>query len=1479
MSDAMRVRLKTSARQPGRHKGSRPAGFSPERQEARRFSGQAVQRQASPQELFDRATREPASALPHQQALEQRVGHSLSHVRVYSGPAAQTALQAMGAQAAARGHEILLAEADPGLEVLLHEVAHVLQSEQTAPATQQAVAPEDSPPEQEARGLAETARDGLAQGASTAAEPPLPGGVRAGLHPRTIALQRATQTDPYPALRQEWVVAPEQAFTATVAESPASEPASTAPTAQPAPAQAAPAPSAAAPTAAPVGEAAEPGAAATETPDLGEARAPEAGPTAAVQPQAGEAQAAAQAAAQATAALQNAKDVDELVEKFAAAPPTVKAQHAAQVGQRAGEFTQQDAAQIQSEAPELHAELNSPVQAPPPLRVESPPASPVTLEATTPPPAPEPDIPATPEARPFTGNQGVTNQLEQRLSSASDGESTARAAEVGQSLRDVQTSDPGVETSPGPPPTVPLEGDTDPARVQNQAQAGSQQAQQARTEAQQAVVQGPGPEQVQPRQMDETYSVPGLVQPKVSAPPTPEGPQQYLAMNLPPDVQASFDQAQAPAMQASLQGAQTQISQATQQRDQERESKTQQAQAEAERLSQDANQQQSQRVLEARQQIQGERQHTLEAQNQEVARVEGDIENRRGQDSQAIDGRVQSDQQQIQDRYTQTEQQAQDKVRNGEQQAEEKRQQAEHDAENQSWWDRAVNFIKDAFNALTRAIGAIFDAVRAAVNGLLDAAKAFAQRLIDAAAQFIKSAIAAFGEFLKGLVNTLLGDIFPGLAAALNRAIDAAVQLAERAVDQVANVLKEGINKLVEGLRAGLNAVINAYQAAVQTVLAVVEAAITGDWSALLKKVLEAVLRLIGVNPEEFYAFVGRAEETFQIIVNDPGGFLGHLLDAVVGGFRQFADNFLTHLQAGIIGWLTGALGGAGITIPEHFDLMGVLSLVQQILGLTWDRLREKAVRLIGEQAVSILEFVVSYLQTLIQGGWPALFERIQQDLSNLVDIVLDGIKNFLLERIVIAAITRLATLFNPVGAIVQLVMAAWNLYTFLRDKLARIIQVVQTVVDAIGNIARGIIGPAVLKVEQVLASLLPLAIDLLARFLGLGGIAEKVREIIEKVRAAVDRAIDNLIERIKGLFRGGGQAQEQPQQEAPAGDIDEVVTIGAHRHTLRAHIENGRPKILMASNEFLEIGPHVENIRKLYIGEKKQFHPDSDLAKELNQELEAIQDRTVQILQTAQAENDEVKRSIILRSGLDELNQRFGKLGGPPFKLETEQEFQPPAHRTQGLGLDNWGRSKGYLGVPISSASEGQGGRASTDPSGLKILSRVPGIPQYERGHLLAGTSQKSLGGPGNDVGNLAPMSQQTNDPGMKNGPEADARGKIYDPNANPAYLLNYSVRCEYRGDAELRNKLNQLGANPNAVQVLFNMAKNNADLDDAAILSAIGSPNKPLTQNDYNDIRQRLAYVFMPFKFTVQIEPKQGPLLNITNYTVDNHIGVTLV
>jgi hypothetical protein len=78
-------------------------------------------------------------------------------------------------------------------------------------------------------------------------------------------------------------------------------------------------------------------------------------------------------------------------------------------------------------------------------------------------------------------------------------------------------------------------------------------------------------------------------------------------------------------------------------------------------------------------------------------------------------------------------------------------------------------------------------------------------------------------------------------------------------------------------------------------------------------------------------------------------------------------------------------------------------------------------------------------------------------------------------------------------------------------------------------NIAAGAIDGAAKKVESVLANLLSLAISFLAGFAGLGKIADKIMEVIKKVRDVVDKGIDALINWIvtmaKKLFAAGTAA------------------------------------------------------------------------------------------------------------------------------------------------------------------------------------------------------------------------------------------------------------------------------------------------------------------------------------------------------------------
>ncbi|HIK04449.1 MAG TPA: hypothetical protein IGS40_06995 [Trichormus sp. M33_DOE_039] len=1096
-----------------------------------------------PRSLIQNATQETTPIpLPYSPILESRLGTSLDHLTVYAGtPEIAATLETLQASAATYNETIILADTDPDLATIAHEVIHAMQASAESSPSAAVILPTTASAEQEATRL--TAK--VVQPDADAA----PIQVNTAISPQTIALLREV---PPPTVGE--TAPPSDRFAATVEQTETPAPPTTTET---------PESTAQEQTEASLegSEIAAVGGDLEEVPALEPPAPPEPGITA-EDVAAREAELAA-----AETALADAADVDELVDAYATAPPTLKAKQYDTLGSDLDRLANEENNTFQAEVPTFTAELSGETDELPELQVNAPPQEDVSLEQTPPDPAPDPDIPPTPDPTAYTAN----NAILQALSRLSPDPNTDRATEIGDTLNQVRTTDEEVDTSPGEAPAVPLEGETDPERIDNQLQAGVEQADHSRQQAQQEVLTGPGPERVQPLVMNEEIPLGEINTLAVASPQPVEDVAAYTQMGLPPEVETAFDQNQQEVMQSSLGEAQSQIHQVTDARDQARQEQLDQAQSEAQAQTLQADTDQRQAVQAQREQIQSERQNTLQQQSQAVADIEQESEDQRRSDRDDIATRVQDDQAQIRTDYQQAERDAQAEVNTGEERAEERRRAAEREAENQSWWDRAVSFVREAFAALTSAITAIFNAVREAINSILDAVKAAAEALIDAAANFIKEAIAAFGDFLKALVDNLLGEIFPELAAALNRFIDQAVELAQQAVDAVAAELKAGINALVEGLRAGLNAVLDVLQAGLEFAINIMQAVLTGDWGALARLVLEAVLKVIGIDPAEFYAFIGQISDTFQAIIDDPGSFVSNLLDAVVLGVQNFADNFLTHLQAGIIGWLTGALGD--IQIPQEFNLLGVLDLVRQILGLTGDLIRRIAVRILGERNVERIEFVWNYVQTLITDGWSALFEQITQDLANLRDMVLDQIKEFLLTQIITAAITKLVSLFNPVGAIVQLVLTAWNIYTFLRDNLQNLIQIVQTIVEGLAQIVNGVIEPAAQRVEQTLASLLPVAISFLANLLGIGGIANRVRQIISDIRERIENAIVNLIRRIGQTFRGGGQSTPAPSQQSAdsddtsaTGPIDKPVTLSQEQHTISASVQGRNVEIIINS-------------------------------------------------------------------------------------------------------------------------------------------------------------------------------------------------------------------------------------------------------------------------------------------------------------------------
>ena len=278
-------------------------------------------------------------------------------------------------------------------------------------------------------------------------------------------------------------------------------------------------------------------------------------------------------------------------------------------------------------------------------------------------------------------------------------------------------------------------------------------------------------------------------------------------------------------------------------------------------------------------------------------------------------------------------------------------------------------------------------------------------------------------------------------------------------------------------------------------------------------KILEFIFEgVLGPTGARVLAILKRARSTFTKIINDPVAFVGNLIEAVKKGFRQFAGNILRHLQAGLIGWLTGTLGGAGITLPERFDFQGILSLVMQVLGITWQRVRQKLVRRLGERTVSILETSFEVVRILVTEGPAGLWDRLVEHLGNLRDTVIDGIKNFIITRIVTAAVTRIATMLNPAGAVIQAIIAIYNTIMFFIERIEQIIDLVEAVVNSIANIADGKLDDAANYVEQSMARTIPVIISFLARLIGLGNVSGAIQNILRRVHRAVDRAIDRVI-------------------------------------------------------------------------------------------------------------------------------------------------------------------------------------------------------------------------------------------------------------------------------------------------------------------------------------------------------------------------------
>ena len=545
--------------------------------------------------------------------------------------------------------------------------------------------------------------------------------------------------------------------------------------------------------------------------------------------------------------------------------------------------------------------------------------------------------------------------------------SGADASRMASSIGSIPTGDPALDATAGPPPTLRLEGDANPAQTQQQR---------ARIERSVTATQARGRrDAAAPLGESDIYPV---VPPETLQATIPTGGNGRAAGKGMGAAAAVGDDAVSIVAQQES-GAEIQAAVGKAQGDMaaeraaheskvaEEKSNTQQeiARTEAENTAEQAD---ARRTAQA--DVQAARRDWTEEQQQIV-----------GEGRAAADGEMSQGEEEIASERAKGEKEAGEHVakgnadaaaakREGEEKAESERQRGEKESDGFFGW--LASKAKAFFDAIKNAIKAALDAARKAIKAAIELAKKLAVAAIEAARKAVVAVIKKVGDALIAIGDRVLGA-FPGLRNRWRSFIKSKVAAAEAAVNRLAEKLKEGVKKALDLLGKALDAALGLLEkglmAAVDFVGGVVQGAI---------KAAKAIVDAIG---------------TFAVLIKDiasaPGRWISNLGKAIVDGIK---NHLWKAFKTAIKNWFNQKLEevvGLGMTIWNVLTKGGIK--LAEIGSMVWEALKAAIpmalVQILVEKLVSMIVPAAGAVLAIIEGiqaAWGTI-SRILQAISRFI--------------------------------------------------------------------------------------------------------------------------------------------------------------------------------------------------------------------------------------------------------------------------------------------------------------------------------------------------------------------------------------------------------------------------------------------------------------------------------------------------------------
>ncbi|MEV7027104.1 hypothetical protein [Kitasatospora sp. NPDC093558] len=682
---------------------------------------------------------------------------------------------------------------------------------------------------------------------------------------------------------------------------------------------------------------------------------------------------------------------------------------------------------------------------------------------------------------------------------------------------------------------------------------------------------------------------------------------------------------------------------------------------------------------------------------------------------------------------------------------------ADHQARMQRYKDEryagvsgAARWVADKFTGLPAEAGQIFQLSRALYESRMRAVISDVADLIGRQLTAAKARIARGREEIAGIVARQPREL-QRFAADAAREFGGRFTELESAVDDKSKALVDDLAQRYTAARGAVDDEIKALQAENKGLLDAAMDALA-ETAATIKQLADMLASV-----------AARAAGAVDRIIAKPIEFLGNLVNAVKSGVLGFAERAGEHLKQGLKDWLLGQLAAGGIELPETLDAKGILRLVLSILGLTWANIRARVVRQIPEPAMRALEGSFEMVRVLMSEGVGGLWRWILGKLGDLKDTVIGAIKDFVLEKIVTAGVTWIVSLLNPASAFVRACKAIYDVIMFFVHQAARLKDFVDTVLDSIEGIAAGTGGGIPAKIEAALAKALPLVLDFLASLLGLGGISEKIRGILEKVQAPVTKAVDWVIGKIvaagkaawRGLKRGGAKAVDSVKGAKDALlaklRVRKPVPMGGNTHHVYLEERGGRNVLMMASTPGLLLVKIDKALSNETVRSKRK----------VVSELQAARIRISVFQESVQAAKDESSKPKIraaesaLVAELDRIAARLAEIGAT-FDIDDLKGTKWTLDGKIRDGIDIRAKFYGpstlyqvHRGVTLGQGHRDKIARKAQfglDPGFAKATYYCPGVPRLNRSPHLAPDVDVTLD-------HNTPVAQHWNDHGRKSG------------------------------------------------------------------------------------------------------------------------------